>query len=166
MLHREDMDEDPSNNALHSFFLLSAENPYNARIMDACGLDRIPDRRTVRMIKGGVIFTLASVDVKAIQEAVMADLVVEYESPDRRRQVDKMLLELLEPYYFSAGLWEGFGLFSMILPSISKSREILETVRRTRGIRSARLELVEDRYEFYDYLYEAVDSKLASLQFD
>jgi hypothetical protein len=36
----------PSNNALHSFFLLSAENPYNARVMVACGLDRIPDRRT------------------------------------------------------------------------------------------------------------------------
>jgi hypothetical protein len=36
----------PSNNALHSFFLLSMENPYNARIMVACGLHRIPDRRT------------------------------------------------------------------------------------------------------------------------
>jgi len=36
----------PSNNALHSFFLLSTENPYNARIMVACGLRRIPDRRT------------------------------------------------------------------------------------------------------------------------
>jgi Transposase DDE domain len=31
---------------LHSFFLLSAENPYNARIMTACGLHRVPDRRT------------------------------------------------------------------------------------------------------------------------
>jgi hypothetical protein len=36
----------PSNNALHSFFLLSVDNPYNARIMIACGLHRIPDRRT------------------------------------------------------------------------------------------------------------------------
>jgi len=36
----------PSNNALHSFFLLSAENPYNAKVMTACGLDRVPDRRT------------------------------------------------------------------------------------------------------------------------
>jgi hypothetical protein len=34
----------PSNNALHSFF--SVENPYNARIMEACGLDRVPERRT------------------------------------------------------------------------------------------------------------------------
>ena len=37
----------PSNNALHSFFLLSVDNPYNARIMMACGLGRVPDRRTL-----------------------------------------------------------------------------------------------------------------------
>ena len=36
----------PSNNVLHSFFLLSTENSYNARTMVACGLDRVPDRRT------------------------------------------------------------------------------------------------------------------------
>jgi hypothetical protein len=34
----------PSNNALHSF--LSIDNPYNARVKAACGLDRLPDRRT------------------------------------------------------------------------------------------------------------------------
>ena len=37
----------PSDNALHSFFLLSVDNRYNARVMLACGLDRIPDRRTL-----------------------------------------------------------------------------------------------------------------------
>jgi DNA-binding Lrp family transcriptional regulator len=121
-------------------------------------------RRMVRMIKGGVIFTLASVDVTAIREAVMAELVVEYDGSSPRPQVDKMLLELLEPYYFSTGLWEGFSLFSMILPSVIKSREILETVRLARGIKSAMLELVEERYEFYGYFYEAVDRKLAILQ--
>ncbi len=36
----------PSDNALHAFFLLTAENPYNRRVMAACGLDRVPDRRT------------------------------------------------------------------------------------------------------------------------
>jgi hypothetical protein len=34
----------PSNNALHSF--LSIDLEYNARIMSACGLGRLPDRRT------------------------------------------------------------------------------------------------------------------------
>jgi DNA-binding Lrp family transcriptional regulator len=121
-------------------------------------------RRMARMTEGGVIFTLASVDVKAIREAIMADLVVEYDSPNLRPQVDKTLLELLEPYYFSTGLWEGYGLFSLILPNLFKSREILETVKRAKGIKSAMLELVEDRYEFYDYVYDAVNRNLAALK--
>ena len=104
----------------------------------------------VRMVKGGVIFTLASVDVTAVREAVMAELVVEYESLGARLQVDRTLFELLDPYYFSTGMWESYSLFSMILPSVSKSKEILERVRRERGVSSARLELVDDRYEFYD----------------
>lgn len=36
----------PSNNSLHSFFVLSAENRFNARVMSACGLHGVPDRRT------------------------------------------------------------------------------------------------------------------------
>ena len=117
-----------------------------------------------RLVKNDVIFTLASTNVGAIREAVIASLVVEYDSPDVRPAIDRMLLELLDPYYFSTGPWESYGLFSLILPSIPKSREILETVRKTSGIMSARLELVEERYESYNYLYEAVDRKLASLQ--
>src|SRR5450759_2468343 len=35
----------PSNNALHSF--LSIDNQYNARVMMACGLSKVPDRRTL-----------------------------------------------------------------------------------------------------------------------
>jgi hypothetical protein len=43
----------PSNNALHSFFLLSVENEYNAMVLMACGLDRVPDRRTFdRRLRG------------------------------------------------------------------------------------------------------------------
>jgi DNA-binding Lrp family transcriptional regulator len=121
-------------------------------------------RRMVRMVKGGVIFTIASMDVTAIRDGFMAELIVEYDGPRLRPQVDKMLFELLEPYYYFTGLWEGFSSFAIILPSVSKSREILETVRRAEGIRSASVELVEDRFEFYDYLYEAVDRKLASLE--
>jgi DNA-binding Lrp family transcriptional regulator len=121
-------------------------------------------RRMVRMTKGGVIFTIASMDVTAIREGVMADLIIEYDSPRARAQVDKMLFELLDPYYYFTGLWEGFSSFAIILPSISKSREILETVRIAEGIKSANVELVEDRFEFYDYLHEAVDRKLASLR--
>ncbi len=34
----------PSNNVLHQYF--SIDMPYNRRVMESCGLDRLPDRRT------------------------------------------------------------------------------------------------------------------------
>jgi DNA-binding Lrp family transcriptional regulator len=123
---------------------------------------RTVKRRMARLVKNNIIFTLASANVGAIRDAVLADLVVEYDSPGVRPLVDKVLLELLDPYYFSTGPWESYGLFALILPGVSKSREILEAVRKTNGVKSARLELVDERYEFYDYLYEVVNRKLAS----
>jgi DNA-binding Lrp family transcriptional regulator len=121
-------------------------------------------RRMVGMTKGGVIFTIASMDVTAVREGIVADLIVEYDNPLLRPRVDLTLIELLDPYYYFTGLWEGFSSFAIIVPSISKSREIVETVRKVEGIKSADVELVEDRHEFYGYLHEAVERKLASLQ--
>ena len=34
----------PSNNVLHQYF--SIDMPYNRRVMESCGLDRLPDKRT------------------------------------------------------------------------------------------------------------------------
>jgi hypothetical protein len=52
----------------------------------------------------------------------------------------------------------------MIIPSFPTSREILDAVRRVSGTKSARIELVEDRYEFYDRLNEVLERKLTALQ--
>jgi len=118
----------------------------------------------VRMVNGGAIFTFPSANSDAIREAVMVDLVIEYENPKTRPEVDKKLLELLDPYYIFAGIWESHSVYSMIIPSIPSSRGILEGVRRVSGAGSARIELVEARYEFYDRLHEAVERKLTALQ--
>jgi AsnC-type helix-turn-helix domain len=99
-------------------------------------------RRLVRMTKGSVTFTIASIDVTAIRGGIMADLIIEYDNPVSRPRVDKMLLGLLEPYYYFTGLWEGFSSFAIILPGISESRETLETARRAEGVKSAGVELV------------------------
>ena len=121
-------------------------------------------RRMVRMVNGGAIFTFPSANSDAILEAVMVDLVIEYENPKTRPEVDKKLLELLDPYYIFAGIWESHSVYSMIIPSIPSSRGVLEGVRRVSGAGSARIELVEARYEFYDRLHEAVERKLTALQ--
>jgi DNA-binding Lrp family transcriptional regulator len=121
-------------------------------------------RRMVRMVKGGAVFTFPSSNVDALREAIMVDLLVEYDSPGTRQHVDRKLLELLDPYYIFAGIWESHSVYSMIIPSFPTSREILDAVRRVSGTKSARIELVEDRYEFYDRLNEVLERKLTALQ--
>jgi hypothetical protein len=46
VLRRQALAQDPEQQRPASFFLLSVDNRYNARVMLACGLDRVPDRRT------------------------------------------------------------------------------------------------------------------------
>jgi DNA-binding Lrp family transcriptional regulator len=121
-------------------------------------------RRMAKMVESGAMFAFPSTNVAAIREAVMADLVVEYDSPKTRHKVDGMLLGILDPYYIVAWLWESYSVYTLILHSIPESREILETVRSVAGTRSARIELVEERHEFHDTLFEAIDRKLGAMQ--
>jgi len=53
----------PSNNALHHYFYI--DNAYNRKVMKACGLDRLPDRRTFDRR-----FKLISFDTKARIDAM------------------------------------------------------------------------------------------------
>jgi hypothetical protein len=70
------------------------------------------------IVGGGAVFTFPSANADAIREVIMVDFVVEYESPKTRRRVDKKLLELLDPYYIFAGIWESHSAYSMIIPSV------------------------------------------------
>src|ERR1700739_4786617 len=68
----------PSNNALHAF--LSVDLPHNARIMRACGLDRLPDRRTFdrrfRGISSDVTSRIDSMGRVFVEEGLVDPYVV------------------------------------------------------------------------------------------
>ena len=69
-----------SNNALHAFFLLSEENPHNARVMLACGLDRVPDRRTFdrrfRRVSSGISLRIDSMGHLFVEEKLVDPYIV------------------------------------------------------------------------------------------
>jgi DNA-binding Lrp family transcriptional regulator len=121
-------------------------------------------RRMDSMVEGGAIFAFPSGDHAGIRDGVMADLVMEYESPNTRHKVDGLLLDLLDRYCIFPGIWESYSVYTLILPNVPSSQEILHTVRKVNGIRSARIELVEERHEFHDALCEAIDTRLEALQ--
>jgi hypothetical protein len=72
----------PSNNALHAF--LSIENPYNARIVRACGLDRLPDRRTLdrrfRAISSDVRSRIDAMGARFVEEKLVDPYIVTVDS--------------------------------------------------------------------------------------
>jgi hypothetical protein len=74
----------PSNNALQSFFLLSECKQYNARIVLACGLDRVPDRRTFdrrfRRISPDVKSKIDSMGHLFVEEKLVDPYVVSVDS--------------------------------------------------------------------------------------
>ncbi|MDG6924130.1 MAG: Lrp/AsnC family transcriptional regulator [Nitrososphaerota archaeon] len=126
------------------------DRPYN-EIAKALQISvRTVRRRMTRMIDGAALFTLPSINASKIRGAVMADLLVEYEDTKSRQGVDSVLVKLLDPYYFFAGLWESYSVYSLIIHGIPATKEILESVRKIKGVKSVRIELVEERYEFYE----------------
>ena len=70
----------PSDNALHSFFVLSVDNRYNARVMLACGLDRVPDRRTFdrrfRSVSSDVRSRIDSMGLLFVEERLVDPYIV------------------------------------------------------------------------------------------
>jgi len=72
----------PSNNALHHYF--SIDNAYNRRVMKACGLDRLPDRRTFdrrfRVISFDIKSRIDAMGMLFIKEGLVDASVVSVDS--------------------------------------------------------------------------------------
>lgn len=120
-------------------------------------------RRTKRMIDGMAISTLVSSGERAMSGGVIGNLQVEYSSAGMRPDAERTLLRELDSHLIFAGLWASFSLFTLVLPSIPASSEVLEKVRRAEGVSRARLDLIEERVELYSALTECVDRKLKSI---
>ena len=119
-------------------------------------------RRTKRMIDGMAISTIVSSDSGALRGGVIGNLQVEYNSPKTRPETDRRLLQELDRQIIYFGLWSGFGLFTLVLPSIRAVAEVLDKVRVTKGVAQARLDLIEERVEVYSTLSEPVERRTQS----
>jgi DNA-binding Lrp family transcriptional regulator len=117
-------------------------------------------RRTKRMIDGMAISTIVSTAEGFMGAGVIGNLQVEYSSAKARPETERDLLHELDSRLIFAGLWESFSLFTLVLPSIPAASQILEKVRRAKGVAQARLDLIEERVEVYSTLMECVERKL------
>jgi Lrp/AsnC family transcriptional regulator, regulator for asnA, asnC and gidA len=139
-----------------------AAKPYKAVAKELNLSEKTVKRRVSRMVEGGVITAVAKVDTAKLRNEIFTDLVVDYADPKERTEVDRNLYAMLEPYLFFAGPGLDFGLFVLNPPNTVISSEILERVRKLKGVESARMEVMERRIELYEALLVHVHDKMVS----
>lgn len=118
-------------------------------------------RRLQRMIEERAIFVIPSLNPKALEGAIIADLVVFYANSGLKAGVDKRIVSRLDELLIRAELGDiEHGFFNLIIRNISKAKEILTWVKEQPCVGNAFIELVQDRIELYEPLNEPVDKKL------
>lgn len=119
-------------------------------------------RRLERLINGNALFLIPSLNPRALDGAILTDLVVFYASAEIKKDVDSRIVRHLDELLIRAELYDkAHGFFNLIIGNISKAREILNWAKEQPGIRSAFVELVLDRIELYESLNELVERKIA-----
>ena len=114
------------------------------------------------MIEERALFVIPSLNPKALDGAIIADLVVFYANPESKSGVDERIVSQFDKLLIRAELGDiEHGFFNLIIRNISKAKEILTWVKEQPGVGRAFVELVQDRIEVYESFNEPVDKKLA-----
>ena len=104
-------------------------------------------RRLSRITAVGAILSVPNMDYTAISGGVPADLIVSFADLNTRSETERRIIEVVKDYTIYAGVWESFGMYSMILPKVVTATQIANKVRRAPGVKMARVEIVDEHFD-------------------
>lgn len=120
-------------------------------------------RRIAKMNEAVAIYSMLSGDNTKLQDATEVVMLVFHTSQDESWGADSRILELTDDFTFFVGPFESYTHFGMFLPSAHKSREIQEAARKVKGVRDARVYIVDERFEMMEVLAAQIERKLSDL---
>lgn len=122
-------------------------------------------RRLARMIEGKALFAFWTSDPKLFEGGIMADLRVFHHNPKSRGEVDRRMIAQLDDCLYFAGLvFDNLSLFLLVVRSITKTQEILRWAKQQQGVRSARIDILQERIESYEPISKSLEKKIAQVQ--
>jgi len=101
-------------------------------------------RRISKLVEEAAIFSLPTLDFRAITGGVPAELMVLPNERVAKSTLDGKLLEVLGDSAFYVGAWDKLEVYFLVLPRVSALTDLLERVRGTEGVLIARGEIVEE----------------------
>ena len=122
-------------------------------------------RRLERMLRGRALFMIPSLDPRSLSGATLGELLVFYESPEAMRKANGEIKSHIDGQLMSAQLGDPeHMLFLLVITKISQVKEILNWVKQQPGVKSAFLDLVEDRIEQYEAFNQQLKRKLTQVR--
>src|SRR5207245_8106312 len=126
---------------------------YSAVAKEAGFSSKTVKRRLERLIEEKAVFVIPSMDPSALEGAMVADLLVQYSGREGMGVVNRRILSELDDCVIRAVLGDpDYGLFNLIITSISAVRQIPTRVGSLAGVASARVDVVQNRLEMYHEL--------------
>src|ERR671924_729204 len=121
-------------------------------------------RRVEALAKGGAVYLLADVNMRAVEGIILADLLIFYENRSNINSAvkDKTRLQITEYLgdqlvFFDPNFAPDMDHFGLILSSISKSQEIRKWVSGREGVKQSDMSILLDvlpRLKLYEGLVE------------
>ncbi len=123
------------------------------------------NRRVERLIEGKAVFMIPSMDPSALEGAFLADLLVQYSGHEGTAAVKQRILSELDDCLIRAEIGDpDYGLFNLIVTRVSGLREIPKRVKSIAGVAFARIDVVQDRLEMYDQLFDQFEKGYRAFQ--
>lgn len=125
---------------------------------------RTVKRRVQRLIQERAFFMLTSFNPNALEGLIQADLLVLYDSPNAKAKIDADVFSLWNDYLARAEVGsKDSSFFNLLVKNVSQAQEVLNWVKEQPGVKSSRVDLVQDRLELYSSLDVALQGKLEQL---
>ncbi|MFI5419356.1 MAG: Lrp/AsnC family transcriptional regulator [Nitrososphaerales archaeon] len=104
-------------------------------------------RRIAKIISEKWILSVPTMDYKAIGGGLPADLIVSFTRPELRAEAETTIFSIAADYMIYAGVWEDFGMYSLVLPKVVAATELTDKVKQISGVKSLRMEFVDEHID-------------------
>ena len=113
---------------------------------------RTLERRLSKLVGENAILSVPTMDYRKIAGSIPADLIVFFGGYKAREKAEPEILELLRGSILYAGLWEEFGMYSLIVPRVSEVSDLVAKVNKMVGITMVKGEIVDEHIDNVEVL--------------
>ena len=125
---------------------------------------RTVKRRMQKLVQERALFVLPSFNPRAIEGLVQADLLVFFDGHKAKAKVDFEMFSTWSDYLVRAEVGSSdSSFFNLLVKNVSQAQVVLNWTKEQPGVKNARIDLVQDRFELYTSLDSALEAKLEQI---